>query len=349
MELTRRKALAAVGSAALAGCTGLGSSSDESLADGAEVNLLLNWTPNGLHVPYYLAKANGYYEEAGFEDVTIENGDGSDVSAQQAGLGNTEFGITSSEQLLNVNTRELSPLCAAVVMQRGQTVLYTAREQFGEELTDPSQLEGKTIGVGPGAVELMTEAYLSKLGLEESTETVETGFEGTQMLLNGEIDVNANVFSDSVGAQAQGYTIDMLDVADEIQSYGHLIATSSDFAEENSETVEAFLRATARGCAMAIQNPEEGVDALIDANPDLGEIREQHRTRWDLMSENYMLSDAVENQGWGWSEPEPWEETYETLDSGGMLDEEIDPDTVWTNEYLDTDSEYVGEFTEVIE
>lgn len=334
--------IAVVGATALAGCTSLGS--DDGLSDGTSVNLLLNWRPNGLHIPYYVAKDRGYYEDEGFADVSIESGNGADFSAEQAGLGNTELAVTSSEQLLNVNSRELSTRSVAVVMQRGQTVIYTAQELFGEELTEPAQLAGKTIGVAPGAVELMTDAYLTQLGLRDEIEWVETGFEGTQMLLNGEIDLHANVFSDAVGAEAQGYTVDMLDIAAKVESYGHLIAAADAFVENRPAAVEAFIRATARGCAWAIENPTEGVDSLIDSSPELAEIRDQHRRRWELMVDGYLLSDAVAEHGWGWSESEPWERTYEALDAGGMLGGEVDPAAVWTNEYLDTDSEHITGF-----
>lgn len=352
MATTRREAVGALGSAgaaAVAGCLGSLGGSDGGGVERASVSLVLNWKPNGLHVPYFAAADQGFYADEGFEDVTIESGQGADVSAQQVGLGNETFAITSGGQLLNVNSRDLSPRCVGVAMQRGQVVVFTAREQFGEELTDVSQLEGATVGSSPGSVRLMTRNYFAQHGILDTLEYVDTGFDTIQQLLPGEVEAACGVFSEIADARREGYTIDSLAVADTIRSYGHVVATGDSFAADNPETVRSFLRGTARGFAWAAQNPSDAVDALVDSQPELEEVRANQREKWDLMVDDYVLSETVRERGWGWSEAEPWREAYETLLDGGMLESEIDPEAVWTNEYLNTDHEYVGEFAEVVE
>ena len=380
MRHTRRVFLAAAGGAAVAGCLG-GRDVDEAAADGEEsdenetptdeetqeeetpegdeaeegprpevesVSLLLNWRINGLHAPYFAAQAQGVYEEQGFEEVEIESGEGSDFAAKQAGLGNVEFAISSSDQVLNVNSRDLSPRSVGVIMQRNPVVVFTAREHFGE-LDGPDQLEGVTLGSGPGMVRQMTEAFLDHHDLLDDVEYVDSGFDTVQQLLTGEIDAAGGVFSDVVDAEHQGYEIDVLSVQEKIPSYGHLLAVAEEFGEENPETVRSFLRATARGAVYANRHPEEAMDALVDAQPELEEVRDNQRDKWEVMRTEYMLSDAVRDHGWGWMEPEPWEATHETLAAGDFFEGEVDPGAVWTNDYLDADHEYVGEYADLVE
>ncbi len=377
----RRVVLAAIGTALVAGCSGGDSSDDGSGSDsdgeastddsgGSEASsgneqrntdtatengpdievtdpsLVLNWRINGLHAPYFAARARGFYEAEGFESVDITGGEGSDAAAQQAALGNTEFAISSSDQVLNVRSGDLSPLAVGVVMQRNPAVVFAAPENFGAELTDPGQLEGLTVGSGPGMVRQMTRAYLAAHDVLGTTEYADTGYDTVQQLLTGEVDAAGGVFSDVVDARHQGYQIDTLSIHGTVPSYGHLVTVGEDFAAGNPETVRAFLRATARGAVWANRNPDAATDALVEARPELGEVRENQREKWEEMRTGYMLSGAVREHGWGWGAPGPWESTHETLAADDFFKSPVDPAGAWTNEYLDTDDEFVGEYAD---
>lgn len=341
MSHTRRSVLASIGATTLAaGCAGVpGGSGTES------ASLMLNWNPNGLHVPYYAARAEGFYEEEGVEITEIQSGSGSDVSARQAGIGNTEFSVTSSDQVLLTAGGGVDVQSVGTMMQQSPNVVFSTREAFGEELTDPEQLAGTKIGTGPGMVRILTELYLEAVGVREEVELVDTGYDTVQRLLAGEVDAAGGVFGDAIAARYQDATVDSLNVADAVPSYGHVIATAPSYAEENPETVKAFLRGTARGAAWATNNPEAGVDALIDANESLSEVREQTRETWDTLAADHIVSPAVEEHGWGWSVSKPWTTVADALadaDSGTPAG----PGEVWTNEYLDTDSEYISNYVD---
>lgn len=385
MRVRRRAFLASVGAVGIAGClTGQGGSTTRTEANRAttaepesaagaattedpetteedtatststptpeqrDVSLLLNWKPSGLHVPYYAAKSRGFYADAGFENVDIVTGKGSDFSAKQVGLGNEAFGITSSDQTININTRDLSPVSVGVVMQKSPVVVFTTRETFGGAFESVDQLAGKTVGTGPGMVRILTKLMLERKGVMEDVELVDTGYDTVQRLLSGKIDAAGGVFGDAISARAQGKTVDSVRVADTVPSYGHVVATSESFARDRPNTVRAFLRATARGAAWAQNDPEGGVDALVEANQALSETRAQQRQKWETMAENFMLSETVREEGWGWSRAEPWRVTHDALNDAGLLDGTIDPTEVWTNDYLDADYPYIGSYAEQI-
>ncbi|MFB6102236.1 MAG: ABC transporter substrate-binding protein [Haloplanus sp.] len=358
---TRRAFLAgagAAGAAGLAGCLGgtngsdAGGSTPTGTATGTaipgESSLLLNWKPSGLHMPYFVAKANGFYEEEGLSLSSIETGEGSTFSAKQAGLGNVEFAVTSSDQVLNINSRGLSPLSVGVVMQKSPAVVFSTRETFGGKLTSVDQLAGKTVGTGPGMVRVLTTLLLEEAGVREDVEMVDTGYDTVQQLLSGKIDAAGGVFGDAISAEAQDYTVDSIAVGDTIPSYGHVLATNRDWADSNPAAVRAFLRGTARGAAWAQQRPGKATDLLVEANGVLEESRAQQRRKWETMAQEFMLGDAVTEHGWGWSEAEPWRVVHDALAGADALGGDVDPSTVWTNEYLDTDSRYVGSYTDIV-
>jgi NitT/TauT family transport system substrate-binding protein len=341
MRYTRRSLLASLGASTLAaGCLGAPGSSE-----GESVSLLLNWTPNGLHTPYYAAREEGFYEAEGITVSGIRGGDGSDFSARQAGLGNTEFAVTSSDQVLLTNGGGVDVSAVGVRMQRSPNVVFATRDSLGEPLEDPDQLAGARIGTGPGMVRMLTELYLDAVGVREDVELVETGYNTVQRLLNGDVDAAGGVFGDAIDARYQGATVDSLRVASELPAYGHLLATSPSYAAENPETVRAFLRATARGAAWATNNPEAGVDAVVSANESLREVREQTRATWERMAESFVVGPAVKDHGWGWQQSNPWATVVGAL-RDTAAGEVADPDEVWTNEYLDTGSPYVDGYAD---
>lgn len=312
-----------------------------------DVSLLLNWKPSGLHVPYYAAKAEGFYEEEGLTVRKIKSGEGSDFSAKQAGLGNVPFAVTSADQILNVNSRELSPRAVATVMQNSPVVLFASRENFGEEFTDPKQLAGKTVGSGPGMVRLLSELLLKEKGVFGDVSMVDTGFDTVQQLLSGKIDVAGGVFSDVIDARHQGETIDSVSVTSVIPSYGHVIATDESFLKDHPATVSAFLRATARGSAWATENPEAATDHLVEAIPALEESRSRQLDKWKMMTAEYVLSGRSKEGVWGRSRSKPWTTMYEAMRGADLLGGSLDPSTVWTNGALDTDYKYIGSYADV--
>lgn len=349
MSSTRRSFIAALGTGAATAAAGcLGSPSSDS-SDAGSVDLLLNWKPNGLHVPYYAAKSQGFYEEEGLTVSNIESGQGSDFAAKQAGLGNTDLAVTSSDQVLLTNGGELSVTSVGVVMQQSPNVIFSTRDSFGAELTDPEQLAGKSIGSGPGMVRILAELYLEAVGVLQDVELVDTGYDTVQRLLAGEVDAAAGVFGDAIDARFQDATVDTLNVASEVPSYGHVLATSPGFAEDNSDAVSAFLKGTARGAVWGQQNPEAAVDALVEQNSGLSEVREQQRESWETLASGYMTGPAVEENGWGWSNAEPWTTVADALASTDSVGSPSDPADAWTNDYLDTDYEYIGDYANLVE
>jgi len=312
------------------------------------VSLLLNWKPNGLHVPYYTATARGFYEDRGLPVSEIKAGEGSDFSAKQVGLGNEAFGVTSSDQVVNINSRDVSVLTVGVMMQKSPVVVFSTEEVLGEPLESVEQLRGKTVGTGPGMVEVLTKVLLRREDVFDSVTMTSTGFDTVQKLLSGDVDAAGGVFGDAIAAEHEGYTTHSIPVAETVPSYGHVLATSPSFAEENPDAVRAFLQGTAKGAAWAMNNPGEGVDHLVEANPSLAESRAQTRDNWDRMAEGFMLSEAVTEEAWGWSRSTPWETTHQALDDADLLDGSVDPASVWTNEYLDGRYRYLDSFHEVV-
>jgi NitT/TauT family transport system substrate-binding protein len=197
-------------------------------------------------------------------------------------------------------------------------------------------------------VRLLTRLYLERTGVADQVELVETGYDTVQQLLSGKIDAAGGVFGDAVSARHQGATVDSLSVADVIPSYGHVVAASPSVVEERPATVRAFLRGTAHGAAWATRHPGRAIDLLVEQRDALATARAVQREKWETMANDYVLSAAVREHGWGWGRAEPWETVRDALADADLLGGAVEPGSVWTNDLLDTDSAYVGSYADAI-
>src|SRR5882757_3394779 len=85
--------LAAAGAIGIA----LGATGQAVAAD--KVSVRLSYTPFAAHIPIYVAKAKGYYEQVGL-DVEILPGRGSTFAAMTVGAAKEEFGVSDAAAVL---------------------------------------------------------------------------------------------------------------------------------------------------------------------------------------------------------------------------------------------------------
>ncbi len=88
------------------------------------VTIQLKWLPQAQFMGYYVAKAKGYYDEAGL-DVTITPGGGDISETTAVSNGTVDFGVTWVANLTSANAGGMELLQVAQVYQRsGLTLVY---------------------------------------------------------------------------------------------------------------------------------------------------------------------------------------------------------------------------------
>jgi NitT/TauT family transport system substrate-binding protein len=356
-SITRRDALGAAGAAAgagLAGCVGgtggttgsdSGDTSTSTPTEPTDVSVILNWKPNATQAGYFVAAGNGFYGEEGL-DVELVSGQGGGFAAKQVGLGNQDIGLGTGVALLQARNRDLD-IRSFAGAQASNAAIYTVAEQFGGELTEPSQLAGKRVAVVAESAKTMTylEMLLEREGIREDVELVNVGVEQqTSNLLSGNVDAAVGIFSDSLGLNDQGYDASMLWLANYTPAIGRTVFARPDYVAENPDVIRGFLRATARGWAWASNNPEGAMDRMVDARSSLSKSREMGLLKLKYTAKNLVMTDTVREHGWGHQHADDWEAVVTSLTEGDVIDPGIAAEDVWTNEYLDTADSYVGDY-----
>jgi NitT/TauT family transport system substrate-binding protein len=355
--MTRRDVLGAAGTAAafgLAGCVGgTGGSSDGSGESGVtdtpagstDLSVILNWKPNATQAGYFVADRNGFYEEEGL-NVELVSGQGGAFAAKQVGLGNQDLGLGTGVALLQARNRDLD-IRSFAGAQDSNAAIYTVEEQFGGALTEPAQLAGKRIAVVAESAKTMTylRMLLEQEGIREEVELVNVGVEQqTANLLSGNVDAAVGIFSDSLGLDRKGYDASMLWLANYTPAIGRTVFARPGFATENADAVRGFLRATARGWAWASNDPEGAMDRMIEARPSLSKSREVGVLKMKYTAKNLVLTETVREHGWGHQRADAWDRVVTGLAESDVIDSGTTADGVWTNEYLDTDADHVGDY-----
>ncbi len=328
----------ALGLLAVAACSssggGAGGDGGDGTADGGarDVTLMLNWTPNAQHAGIYAADALGYYEDAGIDLTIVEPADtGVEPVVAQ---GDADFGIAQAESLLPARAAGVPVVSIATLLPHNDSSLMALADSG---ITRPRDLEGRTYGGYGGALETELVKRLVECdgGDPDRVEFVEVGnVDYLTGMQRGRFDF-AWVFNgwDALAAEeVQGVAVTTIPFIDHLDCipdwYTPLLLTSESMIEDDPELVRDFLAATARGYELAVADPQQAADLLLDAVPELDR---------DLVeaSTAYHASRFIEpGQGWGHQEAPVWSAFGDFLVEAGLLDEPVDTDAAFTDDLL---------------
>lgn len=303
-----------------------------ALAEPTAVTLMLDWTPNTNHTGLYVAQANGYFEEANLAVEFVEPS--GDIPVEQiVAAGTADFGISFQEFFTFSRASAMPIVSVAAMIQHNTTGFATLKERGVER---PADLAGLTYGAFGSDVERpMLELLMACDGADvNDLNFVDVGFvDALPLLETGRVDVAWIFYAwDGIRAEVQGIALNVLLLQDYLDCvpdyYTPILITSEAIIEERPDVVRAFVEAVSRGYTWAIENPDEAAEILLEAAPELDPDLVHKSQAW--LADQYQ-ADAPR---WGEQKQEVWERFTEFLVENGALDEPIDVETAFTNEFL---------------
>jgi ABC-type nitrate/sulfonate/bicarbonate transport system substrate-binding protein len=333
---TRRQWLAIAGvlclATALAAGVACGDDDDSGPDELTSVTLMLDWTPNTNHAGIYLAQANGWYEEEGIDLTIVEPGQtGVD---QVVAAGQAQFGIAVQESVIPARAQGIPIVSIAAIIQHNDSSFMSLEEDGIER---PADLAGKTYAGFGGVLETALLSYLVACdgGDPDSIEYVEVGNANYLALLEDDRADFVWIFEGWDGVRVREIeqkpisTLKFRDYLDCIPDwYTPVIITSEDMIAEQPDVVRAFMAATARGYEAAGEDPEASADALLAGAPELEEELVRAAAAY------YVGKYVDEGREWGLQDEEIWTEFVAFLHQAGLIEEEIDVEAAYTNEFL---------------
>ena len=257
------------------------------------INLQLQWVAQAQFAGYYAAVDQGFYADEGL-DVTILEGAVEIVPQQVVATGGAQFGLAWVPKALVSNEEGAGLVNVGQVFQRSGTLMVSWADSG---ITQPSDWAGRTVGNWGFGNEFELTAAIKKFNVPD-VELVGQSFD-MEALLNREIDAaEAMIYNEyaqvleatnpDTGELYQPSDLNVIDFNDPAIATAMLqdaIWVTEDYAAENPDTVEAFLRASFRGWIYCRDNPDSCVDIVLAAGPTLGR---SHQT-WQMNEINGLI------------------------------------------------------------
>lgn len=268
------------------------------------VKLQLKWQHQFQFAGYYAALEKGFYRDAGL-DVTLLEADVGKDSIQAVLAGEAEFGVGTSELMLNYYHGDPVVVLAAI-MQHSPLALAALKSSG---ISNIHQLASQTLMIEPNSSELF--AYLKNEGIPlERLKLVEHSHQ-TQDLINGKVQAMSIYTTDETfDFENQGVEYRLFrPLMSGIDFYGDNLFTTQELIDSDPKLVEAFRQASIKGWKYAMHYPEEVIDLIVSKysqrktrahlryeaekmlelmEPDLVEIGYINPGRWQYIAHSYV-------------------------------------------------------------
>ena len=248
-----------------------------------ELDVVLDWYPNALHAFMYVAIEKGYYEEEGLK-VNIQFPSNSNDAISLVAAGQADIGLYYQQDVIQARTKQNVPVKSiGAVVQGPLNIVLSLKEK---NITTAEDLVGKTIGyAGTELSEALTRSVMNYVGADYSDVTmIDVGFDLMSSMTTGNVDatIGCLVNHEVPQMEEEGFSVNWFDLDEYgVPTYYEGVFLANDNAIENdSETLKAFLRASAKGFADMKANPEEALQILLTNQNE----------------ENFPLSETVERK-----------------------------------------------------
>jgi len=259
---------------AASGCGGDGA--EPGAPEGA--TLVLDFQPNAVHAGIYAARMRGFFEDAGL-DLEIREPSATADGAKLLQARRADLAIMDVNDFGIARERGLDLVAIAAIVQRPLAAVIAAP---ASEIRRPADLAGTTVGVtGVPSDDAVLRTVLAAAGLDvEDVDRQTIGFESVPLLAAGKVDA-ATAFWNAEGVELQRRGAPTREFrVDEFGAprYPELVLAVRGGDEGSApgrstpadrETACAVRAALDRGYSVIGESPDEGLDALLDAVPEL--------------------------------------------------------------------------------
>lgn len=310
--------------------SGCGTSNNNN--DLKELDVVLDWYPNALHTFMYVAIEKGYYEDEGLQ-VNIRFPSNSNDAMSLVAAGQADIGLYYQQDVIQARTEQDVPVKSIGAVVQGPLNIVLSLEE--KNITTAEDLVGKTIGyAGTELSEALIRSIMTNVGADYNDVTmIDVGFDLMSSMTTGNVDatIGCLVNHEVPQMEEEGFSVNWFGLDDYgVPSYYEGVFLANDKAIENdSETLKAFLRASAKGFAYMKADPEAALQILLnnqnEANFPLSETVE--RKSMEVLLPMMETADAAFLA----QSDECWQENIDWMLEQGLITETVALDEVRVN------------------
>jgi ABC-type nitrate/sulfonate/bicarbonate transport system substrate-binding protein len=299
----------------LTGCIGGGDTKTDT-SEGLIFQSPWKATPN--YAPIYAAQRQGYWEEAGVPNITVNAGQGSGDTAKRVGTGTQNLGHSAALAIVSglIAGYDLT-LIGAVKASSMYGVVY--RKDYMDNGED---LKNKTVTANSASTQQMWDIYTSLVDAPDSTKL---GFaeESTSLSLfsTGEIKAVYTTLNDAPNFLMQapdGLKVGINPVGRYLSMCGYMMYVNGEWLSDgdNMETATAVLEGFSQAGKWCLLNPEKALEMMIDVNSALKSASKDAllgQMKAGVAGSN--LNNTIKNNGFGYLDKNALSNTLEQLGS----------------------------------
>jgi NitT/TauT family transport system substrate-binding protein len=291
----------------------------------------VGFIPNVQFAPLYVAQKKGFYADEGLE-VEIEYGFEDDFVALAA-QGEREFAIASGDQVILARAQGLPITYVLKWYERYPVGLMIPSDQG---ISEPISLQGKKIGLPGffGASFIGWKALVYAAGIDEANLQLEDiGFTQAAAVQQGVVDAAmVYVTNEPIQLRNEGLEVEVIQVSDYIDLVSNGLVVGDKLLADEPELVQRMARATLKGLSHTIENPDEAFTIVREIIPEMSDE--------DAPAQRQVLEASIElwrSDAPGMSSPEAWQESVDFMKAMGLLEEEVEVESLFTNKFVEVE------------
>ncbi len=307
------------------------------------IRLALDWTPNTNHTGFYVALAKGAYQQAGLDVQIIlpDEDDYQTTPAKRVAQASADLAITPSESIISYQTNGVPLIAVAAVLARDASAIVTLKQSG---IDRPKELDGKVYASYSARYEddIIRQMIQNDGGRGQFISHKPARLDIWQTLLTNEADATwiflpwEGVEADIRGIELNQFLLDDYEIP---YGYSPVLTAHADWAGENAEALRKFLEITAAGFQFAVKDPDEAARLLAETanHPTLANRNFLEQSQ-QMVSGYYLDGEGQ----WGFMHRAVWASFASWLirnrlltDAEGELIQRLDPEALFTNEYLE--------------
>ena len=313
--------------------------SGSSATGDADVTIGLTYIPNVQFAPVYVADAQGLYNDAGVTATVRHHG--SDEGLFTALLaGQEDVVIASGDEAVVAASQGLDLVSIGQYYASYPGTVIVPADSPIATLAD---LKGKTIGIPGeyGSSYYATLAAIKAGGLQTSDVTISSiGYTQQAALAAGQVDaVVGFTNNDAVQMRLSGLDIREIPLDDgSTPLVAASIVTTREWAQSHPDAARAVVSATTEAMNAIAADPQVALDATAQWDTTLTD-------ETSLSAANAVLAATVplwlgdDARADGVQDLATWSSMVSFLSSIGVLEGDVDPSAIVTNEYADADAQ----------
>ena len=254
----------------------------------------------------------------------------------QVGSGDIDFGVSGGDSVISARAAG-TPVESVMQFFTSYPVGLVTLADGSTQLTDPSEIKGLNIGVSQlsgstyfGLLALLQAANLTTDDVHITT----VGSNELEALSQKRVDAVMTLMSDEPAiAKNMGIQTTGLLVGNYVNLVSSGLVTSDSMIKDHPEVVQKLVAATAQAMNDALQNPDVAYLATVTRMTTLTTDQDK-QTQRDILTDTQKYQQPIEGEPIGWLDPQAWTLTEYFLKSVGVLNQDVDPATCYTNQFV---------------